>query len=279
MAGRRDEGFFSGRDSTRLYWQSLMPPGEFQDVVGIVHGFGDHSGRYRRVSEALVADGHAVLAFDYRGHGKADGRRGHCGAWTEYLDDLAVFWARVRQLASGKPTFLLAHSHGALMSAHFAARKPEGLKGLVMTSPYFRLAKAPSGITVAAAKVMGALIPILPVPMGLTVQMLSRDEEWQKETADDPLYGKMTTTRWASQHFAAQEQLLGMGAQLTQPILMLTGANDPIASTPAAKGFFETIGSADKTYKEYPGMLHEIMSEIGKEEVWSDISRWISAHR
>jgi alpha-beta hydrolase superfamily lysophospholipase len=279
MVGRRDEGFFAGRDSTRLYWQSLMPQGEFKDVVGIVHGFGDHSGRYRRVSEALIADGHAVLAFDYRGHGKADGRRGHCTSWTEFVEDLAVFWVRVRQLASGRPTFLLAHSHGALMSMHFAARKPEGLRGVAMTAPYFRLAKEPKAITVLGAKVLSTIAPIFPVPMGLTVEMLSRDQAWQKETAEDPLYGKMTTARWAAAHFAAQQQLLTLGSQITVPVLMLAGDSDEIASTSAAKAFFDTLASPDKQFKLYPGMRHEIMSETGKEEVWSDISRWISAHR
>jgi alpha-beta hydrolase superfamily lysophospholipase len=122
MPGRRDEGFFSARDNTRLYWQSMMPEGDFQDVIGLVHGYGDHSGRYTRVIEAMVKDGHAVLAFDYRGHGRADGRRGHVSDWNEFLDDITVFWARLRQLASGKPTFLLAHSHGALIATHFAAK-------------------------------------------------------------------------------------------------------------------------------------------------------------
>jgi lysophospholipase len=279
MIGRRDEGFFSGRDSTRLFWRSHLPAGDFSDVIGIVHGYGDHSGRYARTAEALVNDGHGVLSFDYRGHGKADGRRGHVGEWTEFLDDLAVFWARVRQLASGKPTFLLGHSHGGLMSTHFAARKPEGLKGLVLSSPYYRLAKNPPALQVFGARLVGTVIPFFQIPTGLTPQMFSRDPEWWKETTDDPLYGKTATPRWFVQHLKWQEQLSGLGPQITLPVLMLTGQNDPVASTPAAKGFFDTIASADKTYKEYPGMLHEIFAETGKEEVWADISRWISTHR
>jgi lysophospholipase len=279
MPGRRDEGFFSARDNTRLYWQSLMPEGDFQDVIGLVHGYGDHSGRYKRVTEALVQDGHAVLAFDYRGHGRADGRRGHVSDWNEFLDDITVFWARLRQLASGKPTFLLAHSHGALIATHFAAKKPEGLKGLVMTSPYYKVAAHVPALKVLGAKMVGIFVPWMPVPMGLTPQMLSRDVEWQKETDADALYGKNATPRWFTSHLLAQEELQGLGSQITVPVLMLTAGADPIVSTPAAKGFFETIASSDKTYKEYPGMLHEVMCETGKEEVWGDISRWISAHR
>lgn len=276
---RRDEGFFSARDNTRLYWQSLLPDGNFEDVIGLVHGYGDHSGRYRRVMQHLVAQGHAVLAFDYRGHGKADGKRGFCADWNEFLDDMEVFWARVRQLASGKPTFLLAHSHGALISTHFATRKPEGLRGMVLTAPYYRLAMQPPALKVFGAKLVGLVMPAAKVPTGLTSNMLSRDVEWQKETDEDPLYGRNATPRWFTTSIKAQEALAGMGQQITQPVLMLTGQNDGVASTPAAKGFFDTIASADKTYKEYPGMLHEVMCETGKEEVWGDISRWISQHR
>jgi lysophospholipase len=277
--GRRDEGFFSARDNTRLYWQSLLPDGDFKDVVGLVHGFGDHSGRYKRVMEWLITQGHGVLAFDYRGHGKADGKRGHCGDWYEFLDDMEVFWARVRQLASGRPTFMLAHSHGGLIATHFAARKPEGLKGLVMTAPFYRTAFAPPALKLAGARVLSYVLPSVPIHLGLKLEQLSRDVAWQKETAEDPLYGYYGSPRWAVTHMRAQDALAGLGAQINQPLYMLAGGADPIVSTPAAKGFFDTIASTDKTFKEYPGMLHEVMCETGKEEVWADISRWISAHR
>ena len=102
----RDEGFFSARDNTRLYWQSVVPATEPICFVGVVHGYCDHSGRYRRFIDALVAQNIGVMAFDYRGHGKADGRRGYCAKWTDYVDDLEVFWARLRGVAQGKPTFL-----------------------------------------------------------------------------------------------------------------------------------------------------------------------------
>jgi alpha-beta hydrolase superfamily lysophospholipase len=229
--------------------------------------------------ERLVQDGHGVLAFDYRGHGKADGKRGYCSDWNEYLGDMEVFWARVRQLGSGRPTFILAHSHGGLIATHFAARKPEGLKGLVLTSPYYRWGTEPPALKIMGAKVLSAVLPSLGVPLGLTSAMLSRDVEWQRETDADPLYGKNGTPRWLTTHLKAQEALTGLGRQITLPVLMLTAGADVVVSTPAARGFFETIASVDKNYKEYPGMFHEIMCEQGKEEVWADISRWISAHR
>ncbi len=277
---RRDEGFFSARDNTRLYWQTVLPEAEPTAFLGVVHGFGDHSGRYRRYMDAMAADGFGVMALDYRGHGKADGRRGYCAKWSDYLDDMEVFWARLRGMAQGKPTFIVAHSHGALMALHWVLqRKPEGLKGLVLTSPYLKLALDPPLFKVLGARAIGTVIPWLPVPTDIKYEQLSRDVEWQKETKEDPLYGTKATPRWFVQSTQAQADLAGRGRDLTVPIYVTAGGDDPIASTPASKAFFDTLASADKTYEAREGMRHEVLCEVGKEAVWADISRWISSHR
>lgn len=93
---KKDEGYFSSKDNTRLYWQSIAPEAP-KAWVAVVHGYGDHSGRYRVPMESLAKAGFASMALDYRGHGKADGKRGDALHWSDYLDDLDVFWARVRR--------------------------------------------------------------------------------------------------------------------------------------------------------------------------------------
>ena len=102
--------------------------------------------------------------------------------------------------------------------------------------------------------------------------------KWQQETKLDPLYLHDTTPRWFFECQAAQRRLAGMGPSISMPLLMLAVTADPIASMPAAKAFFETLGAKDKTYKEYGDYRHEVMMEIGREQVWADISSWISKH-
>ena len=85
---RRDEGFFASKDGTRLFWRSETTDAEPRAWIGVVHGYGDHCGRYQRPIEAFVKEGFGVLTFDYRGHGKADGARGDCNLWTDFLEDL-----------------------------------------------------------------------------------------------------------------------------------------------------------------------------------------------
>lgn len=276
---RHDEGYFSSKDGTRLFWRSAAPDGEATAMVAVVHGYGDHSGRYTRTMDDLAARGFSTLAVDYRGHGKADGKRADCQEWTDYLDDMAVFWGRVREAAGALPTFVLAHSHGALIATHWAASKPEGLKGLVLSAPYYKLALAVPPLKLFGAKLIKGLMPGFQIGNELQPDQLSRDPAWQKTTAEDPLYLHVTTPRWFFEHTAAQDRLAGLGSALTQPLLMLAGSADPIASMPAAKAFFDTVASKDKTWKEYPDFRHEVMNEVGREQVIGDISQWISAHR
>lgn len=279
MPPRRDEGYFSARDNTRLYWQSTMPETDPVAFVGVVHGYGDHLGRYAHVVQHLVSQGISTLAFDYRGHGRADGRRTYCAQWAEYVSDLEVFWARLRGMAQGRPTFLLAHSHGGLVALHWVLKRPEGLKGLVLSAPLLRTATDPPRAKVFASKAVGLVIPWLPVSMGIPVAALSRDEAWQKETAEDPLYVPNATPRWFVQATEAMDEVRKRARDVEVPLLMLTAGDDAVVSTPAARAFFDQASSADKTYREYPGYRHEVLNELGKEAVLDEISRWISARR
>ncbi|MBI5481874.1 MAG: lysophospholipase [Deltaproteobacteria bacterium] len=276
---RKDEGFFSSKDSTRLYWHLALPDAPPTAFVAIVHGYADHTGRYLRTIDALVARGFGVMSFDYRGHGKADGKRGDVERFERFIDDLEAFWAKVRAEAGSTPTFVLAHSHGALIATHWALKRPEGLKGLIFSSPYYKLAFEPPAVKLFAARLIKGLLPALHLGNELKADQLSRDEAWQKETLADPLYFHVTTPRWFFEHTAAQAALASRGTDLTQPLFVVAGDSDPIASMPAARAFFETVASRDKTWKEYAGFRHEVLNEVGRESVWDDISQWISAHR
>ena len=275
---RFDEGFFTGKDGLRLYWMSEQPEQPRAHVV-LVHGYGDHVGRYRTTFEALVAQGFAVHGFDYRGHGRADGRRGFCNAFSDYLGDLEVYWERVGAAAGERKRFVLAHSHGALMTATLLGRGGlPGASGAVLSAPYFKLAITPPAVKLMLAKAVGRLLPWLPIPNGLTPEHLSRDEGVQRATRQDPLYHSIATPRWFLESTEAQAQVVGAAPQVKVPLMLFSGAEDGVASVESGRVFFEAVGSADKVYKVYPGMRHEPLNELGRAEVHQDISNWISAH-
>ncbi|MFL5350486.1 MAG: alpha/beta hydrolase [Hyalangium sp.] len=276
---RHDEGFFTAKDHLRLFWTLDLPEAAPRAHVALVHGYADHIGRYRPVTEALVAEGFAVHGFDYRGHGRADGRRGFCDKWPDYLDDLALFWERVRKAAGGQKAFMLGHSHGGLMAAALVARGGlEGIAGLVLSAPYFKLAIVPPASKLFAARIVGKVVPWLPIQNELKPEHLTRDMAIVRATAEDPLYIRTVTPRWFVESTRAQAEAAAQAVRVTAPIFILCGSNDGVAAPAAARSFFETVGSTDKKFKEYPGMLHEPLNELGREEVFRDISGWISAH-
>ncbi len=275
---RSDEGFFSAKDDTRLFWRSLMPE-KPKAIVGIVHGYGDHSGRYLHVMQALAQQNLGTVALDYRGHGKADGRRADVLHWPDYLGDLELFWSRVRETAAthgSVPTFLFAHSHGALMATHWAFRRPEGLSGLLLSAPFYQLALQAPPLKLFGARLIKNIMPWLHLSNELKVEQLSTDTAWQKSSSEDPLYLHVLTPRWFFETQAAQEQLTGRGKDFVAPVTFLAGGADPIASMPAARAFFETVASSDKQWKEYPGFRHEVWAEVGKAGLITDIVEWIS---
>ncbi len=275
---RHEEGFFSARDNLRLFWEHEAPEGDAKAHVAIVHGYADHCGRYRTVIDALVRDGYAIHAFDYRGHGQSGGRRGHVDNFHDYIHDLEDFWGRVRARAEGKKTFLLGHSHGALMALVWQRSRPQDLAGMILSAPYLQLAIVPPKIKVLAAKVVGRVVPWLPVASEITPEQLTRDPELLRQVKKDPLYNRNVTPRWFEESNRAQAEAMRDAPSLEVPFFMFCGSGDTVAAPSAAHALFERAGSKDKTFKEYPGMLHEPMNDLGREEVFGDISAWLSGH-
>ncbi len=275
----RDEGtFLSKNDKTQLFWQWNRPDSAPKASIALVHGYGEYGERNRATIDAWTAKGFEVMAVDYRGHGKAAGKRGDCLRWELFLDDLETFWDKFQAEARTAKRFLVAHSHGALMATHFVLRQPPGLTGVVLSGAYFKLAFDPPALTVAGAKVLRRIFPGLSLSNQLAADQLSRDTAWQAKTNADPLYFRTTTPRWFFESSAWQGALAGTGPRFSAPVLMVMGEADPIASPAAAKAYFDTMASTDKTWKGYPGMRHEVLNELGKEEVVDAIAQWISAH-
>src|ERR1700722_10123352 len=153
------DGFVPAKDNLRLYARELRPAVARAEVF-ILHGYGDHGGRYLEVMRHLADHGFAAHALDYRGHGQADGRRGHIYRFSEYLDDLEVFLARVKERAEGRKVFGLAHSHGALITLTYGINhRSAGIAGTVLVSPYLELAFAPPRFLAAISGLLSRIVP------------------------------------------------------------------------------------------------------------------------
>lgn len=277
----RDSAVFDAKDGLRLFHRWVIPANP-KAVVAVVHGYGDHSGRYVHVLEHLAQAGFAAHALDYRGHGQAGGKRGAVGTFQDYLDDLGLFLQRVADRSPDLELFLLGHSHGGLMSAVYCSgERAESLpkaKGLVLSGPYFRLRIEPSSFQKFLTQSVGKILPNLAVKNPLNETMLTHDEAMQDATRNDPLYHRAVTPGWFSASNGAQVQAMAEAAKLQIPLLVLQGAEDPVAHPEGASAYVDAAGTSDKTLKSYAGMLHEPFNEVGREEVLNDLVDWLSAH-
>ena len=130
-------------DGVQFYFQSWQPETPAKAIACLVHGLGEHSGRYAHVGAALNVAGYALLGFDLRGHGKSGGPRGHTPSYETLMDDIGRLLAEARQRYPGQPQFLYGHSLGGNLVLNYALRRKPGLAGVIATSPAIRTATPP----------------------------------------------------------------------------------------------------------------------------------------
>ena len=271
-----EDGFLDCHDQVRLYWQRYSPVAPRATVV-VIHGGGDHSGRYAGITSALVSAGYEVALFDLRGHGRSSGRRWYIHSFSDYLKDVDAFMGKVRGDAQGRNIFIVAHSMGALIAALWGLAPGRGVTGFVLSQPYLANASAVPAIKVLAGRLAGRVFPSLPIKTGLKSSDLTTDPEMQAWIDTDPLYIRSTTARWVDEVLRAQAEILRRASEFAYPLLVLLGTGDLVASAPVGRTFFESTRSTDKEIQEYDGYRHEIFNELGRDRPIRDAVSWIEA--
>jgi len=270
------EGYFKTADGPELFYRGWRPDAnsETKAVITIVHGGGEHSGRYLNPVNYLVPRRYAVYAYDLRGHGKSPGKRGHINRFAEYIDDTNSFLQFVRKEEQGKPVFLLGHSLGGLIAADYALGHPE-LPGLILSSPFLILKMKVPGWKSAIAKVASYVMPSLTLRNGLTADDLCREREVCIMYRRDPLVHDLASVRFYTEMLAAQARTLRKAGDLKTPLLVLYGSADRIADPEGSKAFYESAGCGDKRIHGYEGYYHEIFNEKDNQVVFGDLLKWV----
>ncbi len=271
-------------DSPRLYERTWRPDGPPRAAVLIIHGYAEHSGRYDWTARQLVARGHAVFAFDLRGHGRSDGDRVFIRSMNEYLDDVDAALARVREQAPGLPIFLLGHSMGGAILALYACdRLPRGehragIQGLIFSGAVLPAKGTTSGILPRIMLLLARLFPRLRL-RSLAAAAVSRDPAVVADYDNDPLNyrGKMPLALLGAMIRGGRYTQRHM-REITLPLLILHGAADQLVATEGSQRLYDTASSLDKTLKIYEGLHHEVLNEPEKDLVAQDIANWLDRH-
>ncbi|MFC1642483.1 alpha/beta hydrolase [Myxococcota bacterium] len=236
--------------------------------VLMVHGYGEHMGRYDEVTCAWTRAGFSVGRFDLRGHGQSGGLRGHVRHFGDYTLDLARVLAELARdplwAASGRP-IVFGHSLGALIAVHYALEHQTELQGLAMTSPFFELARPVPSLKRALAQTMSLLWPSYSQPNGIAGGCLTRDTELAERHARDPLVQRRVTARWYVETARAQRVALQLAPRLRLPVVCLAAGEDRIAGLSATAQFFERIGATHAKLDILQGSRHEVLNELDRD--------------
>ena len=264
---RRYELSVRGATDAVLFRRGWIPEHARASVL-VVHGFGEHSGRYEHVGRWLAQRGFAVHAYDHRGHGRSAGRRCHVDRFGEYLDDLAAVLERVRSDAPELPLFLIGHSMGGLVVAAFARERSPSASGIVLSGAALALPEGKTRIRIA--RLIRAVFPRLRLAAGLDLAGLSTDPRVLEAYLADPLVERKMTASHAVELLAAVERTGGGGADVALPLLVLHGGDDPICAPGGSERFAAAARKA--RFIRYPGLRHEIFNEPRFEDVLADVA-------
>ena len=272
---KHQDGTLTGVRNSRIYYQCWLPEGEPRAVLLVVHGLGEHSGRYGNVVDYFVPRGYAVYGLDHYGHGKSEGPREYIERFSDYILPLKTFFDKVQGWQADRPIFLVGHSLGALISAVYLLDHQAELAGAVLSGPGV---KAPAYLSPALVLVGRALSVLLPRAGVLAIDAsgVSRDPAVVQAYVDDPLvYTGKTTARLGAETLDAIRRVQAEAPRLTLPLLILQGSADRLVDPSGTEQFYRAVGSADKTLKVYPGLYHEVYNEPEHEQVLHDVELWL----
>jgi lysophospholipase len=271
-------GYIKSKDQTPIFYRhySLKNP---KATVLLIHGFGEHSGRYAHVIESLRQAGFEVFCIDFRGHGHSRGHRGDVEAFERYEEDVLAALQHIKATQTGK-IFVVAHSMGALVSLRLAAKIGTKIDGMVLSCPLFALKMAVPFWKKWASIATACLAPRVKVSTGIKGKHLSTDQRFVAAYDHDPLVLKNLSVRAFYEIYQGCQSSSDLGPSISQALFMQVAGSDPVVDSNAAEQWFGTIDTrkVDATLKVYPGFLHEIYNETQRDEAISDFIRWLNRH-
>ena len=250
-----------------------------QRALLIIHGQGEHGGRYQHFAHYLGEEYDLIVAPDLRGHGRSEGIRGHVERFDEYVDDALLAWDWIRkQVPETCRLDWFGHSMGGLVSLRsFLYRQDLRASHLIISSPLLGLKVPVPFVKLAAAKVLSRVWGSLQMPTGLDASFVSRDQNVVDAYLKDRLNHAVATPRFFFSMKEAMENLISSDLHLPAEtrLLFQVAGEDEIVDAEAARGYFSGIRHEDKKLIVYPGLYHEIFNETVKENVFDDLKAWL----
>ncbi|MCV7432692.1 alpha/beta hydrolase [Mycolicibacterium bacteremicum] len=276
MANTRSERTFDGVSGVPIVYDVWTPDTDPTGVVLICHGYAEHARRYDHVAQRFGEAGLLTYALDLRGHGRSGGRRVYLKNIGEYTADFHHLVGLATAAHPELKRVVLGHSMGGGVVFTYGVEHPDDYAAMVLSGPAVYAQDAVSSVMIGVAKVLGSLLPGLPVE-NLPADAVSRDPDVVAAYEADPLvhHGKLPA--------GVAKALIGVGqtmpqraAALTAPLLVVHGGQDKLIPVAGSQRLVDCVGSADVNLKVYPELYHEVFNEPERAVVLDDVTTWIA---
>jgi alpha-beta hydrolase superfamily lysophospholipase len=269
------EHTLTAADGTRLFVRDSLVDFPCGSLV-ILHGIGEHCGRYAHVARFLNEQGWSVRTYDHRGHGQSTGKRGDVPDGEALVRDAEMLIADFAR-STGSTPMLFGHSLGGLFAARVATGAQVPLRGLILSSP--ALALQLTSFQKFLLKFMSAVAPGVSVKNSVQSHYLSHDEKVVKAYDSDPLVHQRITARLLNSMLAAIDFAHAHAPSLAIPVLMQVAGDDHVVDASGTKAFHARVPSGLATMHWYDGLYHEIFNERDARAVFADLGAWLAARQ
>lgn len=265
------------RDGTKLIGQEYLldqPSG----IVCLVHGLGEHIGRYTHVAHFFTTHNFAVFAIDLRGHGHSEGKRGHTPNHDRLVDDVEEFLMYARSEYNDVPLFLYGHSMGGNIVANYILKKNTAeLKGAILSSAWLKLYEEPPKWQMKFASIMSKFWPSFSQPNQIDINLLTNDDTVNKKYAEDPLVTNKVSAKLFIECYNQGLWAIDHTDKLKLPVLAFHGVDDMLISPLGTKAFAEKRPDLI-TVHELKDTKHEPHNDLKQQEVMNMILDWSIKH-
>lgn len=249
-----------------------------QAVVVLVHGMGEHLGRYKNsVIPVLIENGYHVVAFDHFGHGKTEGKRGHNPGFEYVLESVSKVIKKANTLFPNLPIFLYGHSMGGNTVINYALkRQVDDICGIIVTSPMLQLSMKAPKWKIKLGKIIQKIRPSLTLSSGLNPHHISRIPKEVEYYENDPLCHDKISPNYSITFIETGKWAIQNASTLKKPMLLLHGTGDLICDFKGSVAFAKN--NKNVTLKLYENAYHELHHDKCKKEMLNDVISWLNTH-
>jgi len=265
----------TSRDGTRIAFRAWPKPGA-RITFAVAHGLGEHAGRYEDFAESMAQRGMGTFALDMRGHGQSQGQHGHVDAWSQWTDDISAFVGEVERQVDGE-VVPLGHSFGgaAMLSTVIAGKVPSSNR-FIVSSPALKVKVVLPRWKMNLGEMASRVVPRLAMSNEVDAGTLSRIPHVVDAYRSDPLVHSKISSRLFTEWRRAARDVLTHAAEIKLPFLILAGTEDKLIDPAGSEELHKRAPNTSELHV-LPGRYHEPFNDVGRDEVFDIIDKWLSA--